>query len=101
MQEEIHQNKNCCQEAQCKDTLCQMVQAYYSLLSGEAVQEVTTGEDTTRYFKGDVDTLKKEIIKLHANCPTQQSMAIAGGRRRAAGVCYGESSGCGVDVKVC
>ena len=85
---------NCTPESSCSDTLKKLTAAYFSVLEDGGVQEVTIGEDTTRYHKNDLEAMKTTIAALHAECPSATSNMIMGGRRRPMGLCFEESHRC-------
>lgn len=85
---------NCTPDIPCAERLTKLVNAYFNVLQDGSVQEVTIGEDTTRYHKTDLAAMKNMITALHSTCGNEASAMIVGGRRRPASFCFEESHSC-------
>lgn len=80
----------------CEEMLCQALNAYNALISGQAVVEVTIEGETTEFQRTSPDKLKAHIGLLHTQCGNEMSAVIAGvgtvgGRRAAISMEYGET----------
>lgn len=78
----------------CPERLEELTDAYYNLVSGCSVQEVTMDDETTRFHKGNMVELLRAIRTLHSECGCGPCPGVPQ-RRKAARMVFGcEDSKC-------
>ena len=56
-----------CATKNCEQQLCELREAYQKVIQG-GVQEVVFGDESTKYFQGNIKELKSEIRRLENEC---------------------------------